>query len=61
MIYNVEGKLMKILLDGPLPPGNYMTRWDRIDESGSLVPSGMYILRLVQGEYGQSVKLLVAD
>ena len=61
MIYDVEGKLVKILLNGPLPPGNYMSRWDRTDEAGSLVASGMYILRLVQGEYSQSAKLLVAD
>jgi hypothetical protein len=60
-IYNIEGKLLNTLEEGPLPPGNYMTRWDRTDEAGSLVPSGMNILRLVQGEYSQSAKLLVTD
>ena len=61
LIYNIEGKLLKNLADVPLPPGNYMTRWDRTDEAGSLVPPGMYILKIGLGEYGQSLKLLVAD
>jgi len=60
-IYNMEGKLLKNLINGPLPPGNYMARWDRTDEAGSLVPPGMYILNLVRDGHGQSEKLLVAD
>lgn len=42
-VYNVRGALVRRLLDQALEPGRYPVAWDGRDDSGALVPSGVYI------------------
>lgn len=48
-IYDVNGRLVRALLRGPLPAGEHDVRWNGEDEHGSEVASGIYLLRLLSG------------
>jgi len=46
-IYDVTGRLVRELADGPLPTGPHTRVWQGRDDSGRPVPSGAYYVRLV--------------
>jgi hypothetical protein len=48
-IYDVAGRLTRMLVERPLPPGKNIVRWDGWSDRGFLVPSGVYALRLSAG------------
>jgi hypothetical protein len=60
-LYDIQGKMIKILLDQNLSPGHYLTKWDRTVQSGNLAPSGMYLLKLEQGNHSCATKIVVTD
>ena len=60
-IYNLQGSLIRILIDEKLPPGHFITGWERTDASGTLVPAGTYFLKLNQGDLVETSKLIVID
>lgn len=45
-IFNVNGQLVKTLVNGQLAPGVHERRWNARNQSGSAVASGTYIYRL---------------
>jgi hypothetical protein len=45
-IYDVSGRLVRTLVDEPLPGGNHVADWDGRDERGARVSSGVYFYRL---------------
>jgi len=45
-IFDMRGRLVKILKMGQGIPGNYKVMWDSTDENGHMVPSGVYFYRL---------------
>lgn len=57
-IYNLNGKLVKILNDGNLPADEYSFKWDGTNNWNQTVSAGIYICRAVQHNETQSVKLL---
>jgi hypothetical protein len=42
-VYDVRGQFIKTLLDGEVPQGQRLVRWDGTDERGIEVPPGIYI------------------
>lgn len=58
-IYDLSGRVISILIDGPLPSGYFVTEWNSSDQSGNLVPSGSYILSWEQGETRLVEQLIV--
>jgi len=44
-IFDVRGRLLRTLHDGPAPGGTFNVRWDRRDESGREVESGIYFVQ----------------
>ncbi len=48
-IYDVGGRLVRLLHDGPLPAGNHRFRWSGEDQSGAAVPGGIYFVRMRHG------------
>lgn len=44
-IYDLSGRLARVLVDQALPTGTHQRTWDRRDQSGRRVPSGLYFLR----------------
>jgi parallel beta-helix repeat protein len=45
-IYDVQGRLVRRLVDGPLHPDAYVVGWNGLDEMGARVAGGVYFLRL---------------
>ncbi len=50
-IYDVQGHLVRRLVDGSMPAGLHAVRWDGRDESGRRVSSGIYLYRLKSGSF----------
>ncbi|NCS81727.1 MAG: hypothetical protein AUJ54_12705 [Ignavibacteria bacterium CG1_02_37_35] len=48
-IYSINGELIKTFFEKELPAGNYVTRWDGMNETGTAVPSGVYLYKLTAG------------
>jgi hypothetical protein len=59
-IYDVSGRRVRGLLQEVMPAGTSQALWDRRDDGGRLVASGIYIARLVwpQGSASQRVVLI---
>lgn len=49
-VYDVAGRRVTGLVNGPLPAGSHSVRWDGRDASGQRVASGVYLLRLSAGD-----------
>jgi hypothetical protein len=60
-LYDVSGRLVRILADEPLPAGKHQRAWDRRDRSGQPVPSGVYFLRLDAGVHRSFQKIVVVS
>jgi hypothetical protein len=50
-VYDVQGRLVKRLLNAQMPAGNYATRWNGTTESGAVAASGVYFYHLVAGNH----------
>lgn len=59
-VYNLRGQLVKELVKGTQPAGNYQSVWDGRDHSGNQVGSGIYLYRLQSGSYSKILKMILA-
>ena len=48
-MFDMVGKKVKTVINQTLESGMHHARWDGTDESGSKVPSGVYIYRFIGG------------
>jgi hypothetical protein len=48
-VFDVRGRLVRRLLDGPVPEGMGSVVWDGRDETGASVPGGVYFVRMRDG------------
>ena len=48
-IYDLNGRLLKILLDDKMNPGQYLATWNGIDRQGYQVSSGIYLAVIEAG------------
>jgi flagellar hook assembly protein FlgD len=46
IIYDLQGQVVKHLINQVLPAGNYLTKWFGDNDKGLSVSSGIYIYRL---------------
>jgi hypothetical protein len=51
-VYDIQGRVVKTLVDGRIPQGTYRAVWDGTNDVGEKVSSGTYIARVSQ--WGQS-------
>jgi phosphatidylserine/phosphatidylglycerophosphate/cardiolipin synthase-like enzyme len=58
-VYNLQGQLVKILVDGHRQPGHYAETWDATDATGQEVSSGIYYYRLQSNQEIDIKKLLL--
>ena len=58
-IYNVSGKLVKTLADGPYTNGEHRVIWNGETETGRDAASGVYLCKLTAGEISSSMKLVL--
>ena len=45
-VYNLEGRLVKTLVNQVMSAGNHVVNWDGTNEIGAKVSTGMYIYQL---------------
>jgi len=45
-VHDLGGRLVRTLVDGPLPEGRHRARWDGRDASGVAVAPGAYFVRV---------------
>lgn len=50
-VFDVVGREVKTLISEPMQPGQYFVEWDGTNNQGIAVTSGVYIYRMVAGEF----------
>ncbi len=58
-IYNISGRLVRVLAQGPATPGEHTVYWDGADQRGREVSSGVYIYRLQAGGKALTRKMVL--
>lgn len=58
-IYNVQGQVVRHLVNEPQHAGEYRVEWDGTDDSGRLAATGIYFYRLTTGDYAAAKKMLL--
>jgi len=56
-VYDVAGRLVAVLSDGPAAAGEHEARWDGRDDDGRAVSSGVYFVRLSADGWSGSTKM----
>lgn len=56
-IYNLNGGLVRVLMDGPLQAGQHSYSWDGLGIDGSVVDSGIYFYRVESGDFANTRKM----
>ncbi len=59
VIYDVEGRAVKTVVDGALPAGRHKATWDGRDRLGHPVATGVYFYRLKAGNFLASRRMLL--
>jgi hypothetical protein len=59
-IYDVGGRLVRVMDSGSRSAGRYQATWDGQDDAGRAVPSGTYFCRLSSPQGSQTRKLTLA-
>ncbi|MFC1572371.1 FlgD immunoglobulin-like domain containing protein [Candidatus Eisenbacteria bacterium] len=59
LILDVCGRKVATLVNERLNPGSYTVIWDRTDDAGSVVSSGMYYYRLDAGPFSRTRETVV--
>jgi hypothetical protein len=58
-IYDVFGRKVTVLVDGPLGAGEHSRAWDGMTDSGRRVSPGVYLVRMSTGEFSATRKAVV--
>ena len=59
VIYNVLGQEVRTLVNGMKPAGYHRVVWDNKDDFGKSVSSGIYLYRIVAGDFVERKKMLL--
>jgi hypothetical protein len=59
VVYDVQGKRVKTLVNGSLASGNHTVRWNGRDEAGSTVADGVYFCHVKAGTVEETAKMLL--
>ncbi len=58
-VYDLSGRMVKTLVDGPMAAQDHEVIWDGKDDSGSRVASGVYFYKLVAGDFTATEKMVM--
>jgi parallel beta-helix repeat protein len=56
-IYDLQGRLVRTLIEADKPPGVYIVPWNGRDQRGNKASSGIYLYRLDTGDFSVSRKM----
>jgi flagellar hook assembly protein FlgD len=59
VIYDVNGRQVKKLVDGPMDPGSYSVVWDGTNDLSHRVGSGVYWSQMKAGSFVSNKKMVV--
>jgi len=59
-VFDVRGRLVRVLADRGLSPGRHVLRWDGRDSAGRSLPSGVYVVRAKLGDEVRTQKVTLA-
>jgi len=57
-VFDASGRRVRSLVDGELPAGEHLARWDGRDAQGALSPAGLYFVRLQAAEFRAQRRLV---
>ncbi len=57
-IYDVGGRLIKVIIDRHHNPGQYIIEWDGSDDTGNFVISGLYFVKIIADKVSKTHKLI---
>ena len=57
-IYDVNGRLVKTLRDGPQESGSHQIVWDGTTENGLALNTGIYLCKLNAAEFSETIKMV---
>ncbi len=60
-VYDVGGRLLRVLEDGYQEKGRYKMEWDLRDASQRKAPKGVYFVRFEAGGYKRTEKILITE
>jgi hypothetical protein len=60
-LFDVSGRLVRTIWNGPLPPASYALRWNGTGDAGDPVGAGQYFVRLATEHYVKSSRLTKLD
>jgi flagellar hook assembly protein FlgD len=58
-IYDVAGRLVRVLVDETRPAGTYEAVWNGKNEKGFTAASGIYFCRMEAGDYERTLKMVL--
>ena len=58
-VYDLQGKRVKLLVDGFVAGGEQTVPWDGRDDEGAIMPSGVYLYRLRGAGLDDAMKMLL--
>ena len=58
-VYNIAGQAVKTLVNENRQAGNYSVDWDGRDDQGQKVSNGIYLYRLISGDFQATKKITV--
>ena len=58
-VYNLNGQLVKTLVNGYKKSGKYIIEWNGQDENGNCITSGVYLLNMKTDSYVSWKKMIL--
>ena len=58
-VYNINGELIRNIVEENLPAGRFERVWNGKDNNGREVTSGVYIYRLTAGKFNKSARMIL--
>ena len=58
-VFDVAGRLVRRLAEGPTPAGEHEVRWDVLDSNGGHAAAGLYLVRVTTEHRAAEQKVIV--
>lgn len=60
-VFDIDGRLIKVLVDGKQPRGNHTVTWHGDNEAGHQIDAGMYFIRLNCNDFSETLKVFKSN